>query len=353
MIHKEKQTALKPSTLVAISIFLILSGILGYQLLIKDPASVSSTSKASDVKAQSSQALATQKNEQKSTQLAETAELGVAAQKSKKSWIQETDYGIVPLPENEVLQGFDDFYNQLFNTKESLNEEGIQDFFNRLNLTLHNSEIARELVKTRYRDALIQQADDRYLLEEALYGSEVGMAILKDASVSLMATDQDNFNVDTFQTLNNLTHLLSDDDVVVSFNKAMSHMGKYSQDVEVLPASRFIATLFAKKPELLEEHRQKAVEQISKQVQLSSTLNGDMFNTQNLFYINAPEKNAALAQQILSVKPTAGVVLATLEALGNERMMPDQGLIDSLKLALNRSDVTPDELAIAKLVIPQ
>jgi len=262
------------------------------------------------------------------------------------------DFGVEALPEHEVVQYFDRFYSALFESGEPLTEEQIQEFFNKLNKTLHSSPIARELVQTRLHESLVGQEPSRLLFQEALYGSKVGMQILKDEAVNLLAQDYEEINVESFQILQNVQHLMGEADVHSSIEQAVIHLSNYSDDLNSLPASSFLSTMMLARGDVSDLHRDMAVRSITKAAENASSDEGDFFHTQALYFMTDKQKSSEIAAHFLTSKPSSGTVLSVLEGIQTNYIELTQEVRSSLVIALNRADVTERELALAKGVMP-
>ncbi|MFQ3247070.1 MAG: hypothetical protein ACI9SP_003725 [Arenicella sp.] len=261
------------------------------------------------------------------------------------------NFGVEALPEQEVVQHFDQFYSALFESGDPMTEEQIGEFFNSLNKTLHNSPIARELVQTRLHESLVGHDPQRLILQEALYGSNVGMQILKDEAVNLLAQGYETVNVESFQILENVQHLMGEADVHSSIEQAVIHLSNYSDDLNALPASSFLSTMMSRRDDVSDLHRDMAVRGITKAAENSASDEGDFFHTQALYFMTDKQKSSEIAAHFLTSKPSSGTVLSVLEGIQTNYIELTQEVRSSLSIALNRADVTERELALAQGVM--
>lgn len=248
--------------------------------------------------------------------------------------------------DNEVLAQVDHYLERL-RANLDLSDDERFEFQARLERTVQTSDVARSLLARRLATAFAQgDALAIFELERGFNTSVEGLSALKEVYAAEVAR-KGPFDYYALQGLATFQGHLDDAQRLTVMESAFDQMLRYPDINQYGGALQYLTNALGDPLNAVPAaYRDMGTRLIQQRLQSAQSYEEQLFTAQSMFRLLPAPQNAALAEQLLVAKPTAGNFRAVLEALDVGTLRMNNGLRGNFQRAAAQVPLSPEDQAL-------
>lgn len=257
-------------------------------------------------------------------------------------------FGLEPYKDEEVLQVFDDYLNRIKAFDETLSSQEVLEFEQRMTLSVEFSEYAAETMEQRL-DTALESIDPQqiYLLERVFAGGDESPKRLISSYMKIIDSGNQEVHDYALQGIENYKEHASTLERHAALEEAFKQAQNYQGTDKVLPAVTAIRNL-SRMEDISPLYKPIGIN-VLKDVHKATNDGRQKFYVQKaLLRLSESDQAQNLALEFVSTDPSKDSILSVMEAITMKDVELDITLGQELNNALNRSNVTEQELKMAK-----
>lgn len=256
-------------------------------------------------------------------------------------------FGLEPYDDAEVLEVFKQYMGRIRNFDETLSSQELLEFEQRLTLSVEFSEHAADLMQHELETALFSiDAPQLYLLERVFGGGDDSPKRLID--VYLKAVESDRFDIEDYalQGIENYKEHTTVEQRHLALEEAFKQVDRYRGSDKILPAVGAIMNI-STLPGVSHLYKTSGSNMLLSALHSNADSKQKFFLQKALYRLESDERAFELAGDLLQTDPSKHTVLAVMEAVTMKDFQRSEALDNKIRLALNRADVSQEELKLA------